>query len=81
MLREHIDVREVGQPRIGRVDRAGEADLSGAPVEADDAVRTLDQAVHLVPRPAGRPVRLLRDEAVHLVEIDPSPVVVELVAA
>ena len=81
MVGQDVDVREVGQPRIGHVDRAGETHLRAVEVDTDDPVRALDQAAHRLPRATGRPVRLLGDEAVHLVEVDPGRVVVELVAA
>ena len=67
MLGQDVDVGEVGQPRVGRVDRAREADLRAAVKDPDDPIRALDQASHHLPLTTGRPVRLLRDEAVHRV--------------
>ncbi|MEJ7568956.1 MAG: hypothetical protein WKF41_11905 [Gaiellaceae bacterium] len=81
VLLEDVDVREIRQPRVGCIHRPGEAHLRVAVEDADDAVGALDQVAHVLSRSAGRPVRLLRDEAVHLVEVDSPPVVVEHVAA
>ena len=76
-LREHVDVGEVGdRDPVG--ERPAEPDLPCVPVEADNSVRLADEALDGLRRPAERPVRLGRQEPVHLVEVNAGRIVVEL---
>ena len=54
MVGQDVDVREVGQPRIGHVDRASETDLRAVEVETDDPARALDAGRASSPA-SGRP--------------------------
>src|SRR5207247_5076319 len=76
-LGEHVDVGEVDR-RDAVGEGAGEADLAPAGVEADDAARLADRPLDGLARAALRPVRVVREEVVNRVHVDPAGVVVEL---
>ena len=71
-----VDVREVCERRPVR-ERAREADLAIAVVEADDALRSSDEPFDDVARPARGPVGLVGEEVVHRVDVDTRGIVVE----
>src|SRR6185312_4488824 len=77
VLREHVDVREVGDGEPV-AERAAEADLAVAVVEPDDTRGLAHEALLRLPRSAGRPIRLLGQEAMHLADVDAGHIVVEL---
>src|SRR5207237_1969316 len=76
VLRQNVDVGQVDTgDAVG--EGAGEADLPPVRVEADDAARFPDRLLDRLPRPALRPVRVVREELVDGVDVDPMRVVVE----
>src|SRR5262245_46232277 len=77
--RQHVDVGEVHH-RDAVAGRTAEAGLLTAVVEADHAPRLADELLLDGVRPAGRPVRVLGDEAVDGGDVDPGRVVVQLEA-
>ncbi len=79
VLLEDVDVREVDE-RVAVGHGPAEADLAVAVVEADDALRLVDQPVLGLARPAERPVRDLAQEPVHLAPVDPLLRIVQLEA-
>ena len=79
VLGEHVDVGEIGE-HVAVGDDPREPDLARPVVEADDARRTAYELLDDGPRPALRPVGLLREKSMDGVEVDPRRVVVELEA-
>ena len=75
-----VDVGQVRERDAVR-DHAPEPELPLTRVQADHAGGLADEPLDDLPRPSLRPVRLLREEPVHLTDVDPSGIVVELVAA
>src|SRR5688572_22517650 len=75
---EDIDVREV-RLHVTVGDRPGKANLRGVPVQPDDACGGVDQRVLDLARTTLGPVRP-RQVPVHRRAVDPTGIVVELVA-
>src|SRR5205085_6321981 len=74
--RENVDVGQVDEGCAVR-EGAREADLPPAVVEADDAIGVADEPLDDIARPPCCPVRLVREEVVHGVDIDACRIVVE----
>ena len=79
-VRVDVDVGQVRKYDAVR-DDAAEPELPLTRVQADDAGGLTDEPLDDLPRSPFRPVRLLREEPVHLADVDPIGIVVELVAA
>src|SRR5690348_12425408 len=75
-----VDVGEVGH-RHAVGDRAREADLLGAVVEADHPARAVDRALDALAAAPAPPVGALADELVDRVDVQSPRVVVELEAS